>query len=642
MKNYWSLKLSEWRFIFLLFVSSASLAQFSKPEEPASEFKSIGQYLFPVNPGVANSLAGTMGELRSTHFHAGIDVRTNNMTGVPIRATQKGYVSRVMVSAYGYGKSIYITHPDGNTSVYGHLDGYRGPIAEHVRQEHYRRKSFDLDLFFQPGQFPVSQGDTIAVSGNTGGSSGAHLHFEIRDEKNQALNPLTFGFPEITDNAAPIAVKVALKTLDGKSRINDRFGRFEFSLVRSGDSYILPHPILAYGNIGIELLAHDKMNLSQFRTGIPTIEASANGEKFFLQQIDRIDFLESRAILKVMDYEVLKQKGYRYNKLYIDDGNPFPFYPLSGKKGYVSVTDKDLAVLVKLKDLAGNESTVSFTLRLSPPVKKVSSLTSKIENPHYDIVDNIMTVSAPARADSMAVVYAKNAVTSLAPTYRSAQQFVYLVDLQSSLPDSIATGAGTLRFNFKAKVPSGTPYTFYSDNLDISFPKGALYDTLFLAIQTELDSGSTRLVIGDRLTPLHQPIQVTVKNIKTNPNDKQTALYRFESGRLNFVPSEWSNNQLKFSTRDLGEFVFRKDTIAPIITKIQLHAATARFRIKDNLSGIAYFEASINGEWLLMHYDYKTGVLYSEKLDKKKPLAGEFVLKVIDAVGNENIYKQKI
>src|SRR5258706_6578762 len=129
MKSCLNLKLNSFLLTLCLLMSYVAQGQLS-PEKtilsrnPLDEF-----YLFPINPGKINSLTGTMGELRNTHFHAGIDVRTNNSIGMPVRATQRGYISYVSISAYGYGNAIFITHPDGNMSVYAHLDQFKGKIA---------------------------------------------------------------------------------------------------------------------------------------------------------------------------------------------------------------------------------------------------------------------------------------------------------------------------------------------------------------------------------------------------------------------------------------------------------------------------------------------------------------------------------
>ncbi len=148
--------------------------------------------------------------------------------------------------------------------------------------------------------------------------------------------------------------------------------------------------------------------------------------------------------------------------------------------------------------------------------------------------------------------------------------------------------------------------------------------------------------IGSRQVPLHQPINVTVKPRYNYTVTKDLGVYRREGNSFSYVPAEWRNNRVNFTTRSFGEFVIQKDTDAPTITPLNINATSARLKIRDNLSGISYFEANINGEWLLMVYDYKTGYIKSEKLDRTKPLKGDFELKVVDNAGNEKIYKQKI
>src|SRR5688500_2628771 len=147
MKNYWNLKLS--RAIVAVAATVCpffSSAQFSPPEE---KFPDGETFLYPINPGLPGSLAGTMGELRSTHFHSGIDIRTDNIIGLPVLASKSGYISRVSVSPSGYGNVLYITHPDGHTTLYAHLDKFSGNVANYVLQEQYRRKTSDIDLYFR-------------------------------------------------------------------------------------------------------------------------------------------------------------------------------------------------------------------------------------------------------------------------------------------------------------------------------------------------------------------------------------------------------------------------------------------------------------------------------------------------------------
>lgn len=583
-----------------------------------------------------------MGELRSTHFHGGIDIRTNNRIGIPVLATQDGYISRANVSAFGYGTCLYLTHPDGKTSVYGHLDKLKGQVGTYVKGEQYNGKTFEIDLVFKPSDFPVNKGDTIALSGNTGSSQGPHLHFEIRDG-NYALNPLKFGFTEITDNIPPSPQKIALRTLDINSRINDRFGRFEFTLVKKSISeFVLPIPILAHGNIGIELLANDRMDNSPGRCGINYIEMFVDSQKVFSQSIEKVDLDETRGILALMDYKTLETRGKRFNKLYVDDGNKLAFYKTQNE-GIISVTGQDRAIGISLKDEFGNESMARFRLKYTPLTDEITLSTAKSSGLESDLLENTLVISSrPCQETDKLTLYSSGSASEVKYAYASAYQRVYLLDLQKFQPDSVKTCSGSLAFHFKDVVPSKTDYTYYSDWADIRFPENSLYDTLFLNVSHKVEKNRETFMIGQRTIPLHRTVQVTLKPaVDQNPR-KNLAVYRKEGNGFGYLGGEWANGKVRFATQELGEFTFLVDSIAPTIGRIRLNNQSARLRIRDRLSGISYYEATINGHWLLMSYDFKSGILQSDRLDPRQTLKGDFELKVVDRAGNERIFKQKI
>jgi murein DD-endopeptidase MepM/ murein hydrolase activator NlpD len=170
-------------------------------------------FLFPIMPGQANSLTGNMGEIRGNHFHGGLDIRTKYTTGLPIVASNDGYVWKVIMDSQGYGKVMYIRHPDGFVTLYAHLEDFYIPLAKYIREKQYERQSFQIELILKPDQFPVKKGDLVAYSGNTGSSAGPHLHWEIRDTTDAIYNPLLFGFPEVKDNKAPYVVKIGIRPM---------------------------------------------------------------------------------------------------------------------------------------------------------------------------------------------------------------------------------------------------------------------------------------------------------------------------------------------------------------------------------------------------------------------------------------------
>lgn len=631
--------------VFLFLLSSSAIAQFSEPEGPLVIPAAGSPYLFPIEPGKTAMLTGTMGELRNTHFHGGLDINTHTI-GYPVRASNDGYIARATATTNGYGNVLLIKHPDGYTTLYAHLNEFLGPVGTHIREERYRRRQSEIDLTFSPNQFPVSRGDIIAFSGNTGSSGGPHLHFELRNADNEAINPLTAGFSEVVDHIPPTVQKIALRTMNPSSRVNDQFGRFEFYVVKKGADYELPQPILASGTIGLEVLAHDRQENSRFKFGINLIEVYAGEKKIFVQTIDRIKFSENRNILVLMDYRTLELKGQRYNKLYIDEGNRLPYYKGSLADGGITLAGELTPIEIRLSDYFGNTSVIRLSLQASAPTPTPFLLENTAKPMLVETYENTLKVTVrkcESIADSTIAVFSRGSAQKLSPSYGSSTARVYLVDLRTNIPDSIVSCQETWVSDWVDKIPSNTEYKYYSEQLEVEFQNGALYDTMMLKLRMDSVKGKEVFIIGSGIVPLQLPLKVTYK--PSNPAfvpERNAGLYRKEGSGYAYLGNNWKNGRFQFTTLSFGEFVVLADSLPPSIKPISLNGAVARLRIRDDLSGISYFEANINGQWLLMNYDYKTGVLYSERLDKAKPLQGDFELKVVDQAGNQAIFKQKI
>lgn len=646
MKNYWNSTLSR---VIVASIAAVcpffSSAQFSPPDE---KFPDGESFLYPINPGLPGSLSGTMGELRSTHFHSGLDIRTNNVIGLPVLASKSGYISRVSVGPTGYGNVIYIKHPDGYTTIYAHLDRFKGDLAEYVLKEHYRKRSSNINLYFKPGQFPVHRGDTIALSGNSGSSGGPHLHFDIRDKNNFALNPLLVeSFPEITDNLPPAVEKIALRTLDINSRINDRFGRFEFYARKVGENYVFDVPILATGSIGVEVLAKDKLAPnSRFYGGVNYIEMRVDSQLLFNQAIDKINISKGRHILTVMDFKTLRSDGKRFYKLFLDDGNGLNFYDMSPGDGKIRVSpgdDKD--VVITLRDTYGNASKLSFRLRPSPSTKEVTLLEPLKKELEYDIHENVLMITAqPCAADSnRAVVYTSAGKRVIEPDYANVNRAVYLLDLRKEVPDSVVICNRSVVPGIVATVPSGGKYHYYSDVMDVEFPVNSLYDTLYFNTDHRIfPDSSEAFTLGSPYVPLNRTIKATVRPSKKYQWDDSMGVYRIEEKGYSYLGGKWENGAVHFSTREFGDFTILQDKTPPTIHPVVINNYVARFKIKDDLSGISSYRATIDGQWLLMYYDAKTATIWSERLDKDVLMKGEFKLVVVDEAGNRSVYTNQL
>ncbi|WP_051081617.1 M23 family metallopeptidase [Cytophaga aurantiaca] len=603
-----------------------------------------GYFMFPIKPGQRNYLAANMGELRPNHFHGGMDIKTDGQIGLPVYACADGYVSRLRVSTNGYGNTLYITHPNGLVTVYAHLDKFNATIHAYELEQLYARKETDIDIVIPAGTLPVKKGDIIAKSGNTGGSGGPHLHFEIRDSRENVLNPALFGFTEIVDNIKPTFDKVAIRTMDIDSRINGELGRAEYTaqLVSTG-KYTITQPINAKGLLGIEIKVHDKMNETHNVYGINCIELKVDGKEVFYHNLETYAFNESRYINVHIDYETYILKRQYFQKCYVADGNNLNFYLMNPLQGKILIKDTaSHKIDLRIYDSNGNASSLSFTVKgKQEQAPKITKPATPV--PDFHIYENTLKITGSANNTEPAILYFKNKIAKISPAYYINQSPVYVYDLRTGLPDSSKAGTYTAIYDFVEMVSPGKKKVVV-DNLTIQFSDSTLFDTLYLRVKKHLIiNGQETFEINNPTEPVYGPIGVTFcPEIAANKNERCYFYSINNSVSKKYEGGVWQEDNLVHNLKYLGKFTVLKDSIPPVITYKSNTTKRINFSIFDRGSGIDSIYATLNGEWVMMYYEHKTGLIWSEFKDPTEVLKGEFVLEITDNAGNTSTYKKTL
>ena len=622
----------------LLYILSYSSVDAQRQSYPGDYF------MFPINPGGINSLAGVLGDLRTNHFHGGIDVRTQQREGLPVYAAADGYVSKVAVQGVGYGNVIFLKHPNGMTTVYGHLQSFKEPLAAFVREAQYKSKSFTVELFPVPGAISFKKGEVIALSGNTGSSAGPHLHFEIRDRADNYLNPLFFGFKEIKDSAPPYFVNVALRPMDINSRVNGQFERKVVKAVRQRDgSYRLPQPITGRGSLGLELQAYDAMSGTGFRYGLYCIDIKVDDREIFAYNMEQFPNGSTRDYNNLIDYKTDQATGVRFYRCYNPEGNAFNLYETDQYRGQIQVPDTlEHEVKVKIYDSFQNSATLIFTIKGEVSYGDMPVFATNRSPDWLEMEESRNVVKVLARGFESVSPFANYLVNrsrvQVAPAYYAGSNAVFLTDLRHYLPDSVKIGTKSLELNYLARIPSGSTVSYPFDKGQIQFDSTSLFDTLNLRVRTNYNS----LIVNDEYTALKDYVTIRFKPQDPIVNSDRIRVYRFGKGDYRYIGGSWEGNQITFRTRELGLFTLQEDSIPPRVRIIEQSKNRISATISDDRSGIDKFELLVNGEWVLMNYEYKKQYIWSEKLDSRLPFEGEFTLKVTDKTGNSTILQDVI
>jgi len=372
--------------IFILLISSSLISQNNLLKQEKT------------NPlDIPIILSGTYGELRSNHFHSGIDIKTKGIQGLNVYSYASGYVSRIKVSHGGYGKALYIKHPDGNTTVYAHLKKFSSKIEEIVKSKQYKRESYEIEFFPKENEISVLENEIIAFSGNTGGTSGPHLHFEVRDKNQIPINPLINSSIYIEDDRTPFFKKLFYKSYE---RNNVFDSQTELKINKITSSLYVSDTLKSSGKIGIGIVAFDKHNRANNSNGIFKIITSLNNQNLLKILFDSISFDKTKHINTFIDYSFFKNHKIRIQKLFIEENNPLDLYSSNINNGFITIENKEFYKYeVNIYDANGNKSRLVVPIlgvKTNKPLKLVDNhveLTYIERDKKYELEFNSVRVS---------------------------------------------------------------------------------------------------------------------------------------------------------------------------------------------------------------------------------------------------------
>lgn len=493
------------------------------------------------------ALSGSFGELRGNHFHSGIDLRTNQREGYPVYAIADGYVARIRIQSSGFGNALYINHPNGYTSVYGHLQRYSAKLSARARAIQYEKKSFDIDEFPAADLIPVYKGEIIAYSGNTGSSGGPHLHFEIRDTKTEAtINPQLFGI-EVPDQVKPVISALYAYRLDNQP-FSEFTPKIQLPLVGSGGVYRVSNTVSLSGEIGFGIVTTDRHTGMSGTNGVYSIMLEVDGRPVFTSAVERFSFENSKAINSHIDYPTYLNTRRSIQKSFVDPGNPLQIYRSLENRGRISFNDGLLHDLkYTVTDVKGNVSTITFKVQASEsPVVTTPRLAKGILFPYNRVnefrTDSVFVQIQPGNLyNDLDFIY--KAGTQLAPRGYSVVHHIQnrLTPLHTSYDLWIKPNGSLAGLEDKALIVSTSGAS-----------QGGRYEDGF--VKAKARSFGSFYIAVDTLAPTITPINIS-------------------EGK---------------SMRGIGKI---------------------NFKIRDNLSGIKSFNGYIDDQWVLMEFDAKTATL---------------------------------
>ncbi|MGL2966401.1 M23 family metallopeptidase [Flavobacterium sp. XGLA_31] len=556
MKRFW---------LFFLF----NLAVWGQNQYPRDYFRS------PLD--IPLQLAGNFGELRSNHIHSGFDFKTQQKEGLNVYAAADGYVSRIKISEVGYGKAIYITHPNGYTTVYGHLQSAVGAIEKLIKKEQYKGKSYEFDLTLNPTDLIVKKGDLIALSGNTGGSEGPHLHFEIRETQSEKIiNPMYFGFDTlIPDERKPLLNSLWVYPLGENSVVNQSKRPISVNLSLQDDGTYIAEKIEAMGRIGFGITALDYDNVSWNANGIFRVNTFLNGKTDFGYQFDTFAFDETRYVNALIDYFRFKKLKQRVQKLFMESPYPLSLIHSGIDNGIVTVS---------------SNMTQSYRIEIS------------------DFNENMVKIFVPIQYSVQSAKVNEVPITSKYLVKAQKENIFAQENVTVTIP------ANTFLDNFYMDFEVKNGIAIVHEDVVPAFANFSI--TFEDSIASEKDREKMFIGLGDG----KKTVYYHTKRYKNSFTIYTKILGEYKLIKDGMPP------KIKIDKKVGGKWISNLNEL--------------QFTISDDLSGIKTYDGYLNGNWILLEYDPKTKKLIHHFSDGIVA-EGKNDLKVVvtDNVGNSTIFE---